>query len=157
MYRRSAAPSLQNEQKIIEKPKCTTSFTQAWEWLLFHGNFTLHQFYGNSFLNLDLHNVKVHTDRCQRIGFQAWGSTWKRSCILQIYKLVKNFNMPAKDFHPNKERDDEVRHTRLCAQWHATWQETTTSAIPLAPNQIPQTPHSLPQLLLKIKTITQKE
>jgi len=133
---------LQNEQKIIVKPKCTTSFT--WEWLFFHGNFTLHQFYGNSFFNLDLHNVKVHTDRCQRTGFQAWGSTWKRSCILQIYKLAKNFNMPTKDFHPNKERDDEVRHTTLCAQWHAMWQETATSAIPHAPNQIPQTPQSLP-------------
>jgi hypothetical protein len=108
--------------------------------LLFHGNFTLHQFYGNFFLNLDLHNVKVHTDRCQQIGFQAWGSIWKRSYILQIYKPAKNFNMPAKDFHPNKERDGEVQHTKLCAQWHAMWQETTTSAIPLAPNQIPQTP-----------------
>jgi hypothetical protein len=65
--------------------------------------------------------------------------------------------MPAKDFHPNKERDDEVQHTRLCTQWHAMWQETAASAIPPAPNQIPQTPQSLPQLLLKIKTIAQKE
>jgi hypothetical protein len=148
---------LQNEQRIIEKPKCTTSFTQAWEWLLFDGNFTLHHLYRNSFVNLDLHNVKVHTDRCQWTGFQAWGSTSSRSCILQIYKPATNFYMPAKDFHPNKERDDEVWHTRLCAQWHAMWQETTASAIPPAPNQIPQPPQSLPQLLLMIKTIAQKE
>jgi hypothetical protein len=37
------------------------------------------------------------------------------------------------------------------------WQETTASAIPPAPNQIPQTPQNLPQLLLKIKTIAHKK